>query len=73
MDKAAFIFWLYHFDCLDFEDWILAGDFNLIRSLDDGIKPGANVQDMMAFNDLLLHLDLVDIPFHGRKFTWSNM
>lgn len=25
------------------------------------------------FNDLLQHLDLVDIPFQGRNFTWSNM
>lgn len=28
---------------------------------------------MMAFNDLLQHLDLVDIPFQGRNYTWSNM
>jgi hypothetical protein len=28
---------------------------------------------MMLFNDLIHHLDLIDIPFQGRDFTWSNM
>jgi hypothetical protein len=28
---------------------------------------------MLLFNDLIQHLDLVDIPFMGRHFTWSNM
>lgn len=73
VDKAAFIFWLYHFDCANFEDWIVAGDFHLIRSSEDRNKPGANVNDIMAFNDLLQHLDLVNIPFQGRNFTWSNV
>lgn len=25
------------------------------------------------FNALIQHLDLVDIPFQGQQFTWSNM
>lgn len=28
---------------------------------------------MMLFNDLINHLDLVDIAFQGREYTWSNM
>jgi len=28
---------------------------------------------MQLFNNLILDLDLVDLPFNGRKFTWSNM
>lgn len=28
---------------------------------------------MMLFNDIIQHLDLVDIPFEGKQFTWSNM
>jgi hypothetical protein len=51
------------------EDWILVWDFNLIRSPDDS----GCVSDMFLFNDLIQHLDLVDIPFEGRKFSWSNM
>lgn len=72
VDKAAFIYWLYHFDTTEFEEWILAWDFNLIRSLEDKNKPGANLNDVMVFNDMLQNLDLVDIPFQGRKYTWSE-
>lgn len=56
--KADFINWLYNFDTEHFEDWVLAGDFNLIRSPDDRNRPGANMQDTMMFNDLIAHLDL---------------
>lgn len=28
---------------------------------------------MMIFNNIIQHLDVVDIPFEGRHFTWSNM
>jgi hypothetical protein len=28
---------------------------------------------MHLFNDLIQHLDLVEISFHGHEFTWSNM
>lgn len=31
------------------------------------------MSDMFLFNDLIQHLDLIDIPFEGRQFTWSNM
>lgn len=51
----------------------MAGDFNLIRSLVKRNEPGANTSDMMLFNDLILHLDLADITFQGRQFSWSNM
>jgi hypothetical protein len=34
-EKVAFINWLYNFDYSDLDDWILAGDFNLIRSPDN--------------------------------------
>jgi hypothetical protein len=71
--KSASISWLYNFDMTILEDWILVGDFNLIRSTYDRNKPGVNVGDMLLFNDLIQHLDLVDIPFSGRQFTWSNM
>lgn len=40
-EKLAFITWLYNFDTDNIEDWILAGDFNLIRSIDNRNRPGA--------------------------------
>jgi hypothetical protein len=72
-EKAAFIAWLYNLDILSFDDWIILGDFNLIKSPSDRNRPGGNINEMMLFNDLINHLDLVDISFQGRKFTWSNM
>jgi hypothetical protein len=73
VDKAAFISWLYNFDASEFEDSILMGDFNLIRSPDNQNRGGGNPSEMMLFNDLILHLDLLDIPFQGRNFSRSNM
>lgn len=73
VDKASFLLWLYNLDITSFGDWLLAGDFNLIRSPNDRNRPGANVQDMLAFNDLIQHLDLAEIEFEGRHYSWSNM
>jgi hypothetical protein len=72
-EKADFINWSYNLDTSLMVDWLLVGDFNLIRSPEDRNKPGGNVAEMLLFNDLIQHLDLVDIPFEGRKFTWCNM
>lgn len=49
------------------------GDFNLIRCPDNRSRPGGNLGDMMLFNDMIHNLDLVDIAFEGRSFTWSNI
>jgi hypothetical protein len=72
-ERAAFITWLYNFYTSDFDDWLLAIDFNLIRSPANRNKEGGNQQDMLLFNDLIQHLDLVEIEFRGKDFTWSNM
>lgn len=53
VDKGAFIFWLYNLDTTPFDDWILAGDFNFIRCLENRNRPGANINDMLLFNDLI--------------------
>lgn len=60
-------------DIGDFEDWILAGDFNLIRGPKNRNKQGGDLTEMNMFNELISDLDLVDVPFSGREFTWSNM
>jgi hypothetical protein len=45
----------------------------LIRSPLNHTRPGVNVNKMLLFNDLIQHLDLVEVSFSGRAFTWSNM
>jgi exonuclease III len=71
--KMAFITWLLNVDTDELDDWILAGDFNLYRSTDNRKKPGGDTNEMQLFNDLISALDLVELPFNGRTFTWSNM
>lgn len=36
-------------------------------------KLGGDIADMNMFSDMIIGLDLVNIPFSGRSFTWSNM
>lgn len=71
--KMAFITWLLNFNTTSFDDWLLADDFNLCRCADDRNKPKGNITEVQLFNNAIIDLDLVDIPFSGRRFTWSNM
>jgi hypothetical protein len=49
------------------------GDFNLIRFPENRNKAGGNSNEMMLFNDLIHHLDLIGILFQGIDFTWNNI
>jgi hypothetical protein len=60
-------------DTSSFEDWALGGDFNLFRNPENRNKPGGDIREMCMFNEMITDLDLVEIPFSGRNFTWSNM
>lgn len=50
----------------------MLGDFNMYRKPEDGNKPGANINDMLQFNDAISSLGIVEIPIHGRRHTWTN-
>jgi endonuclease/exonuclease/phosphatase family metal-dependent hydrolase len=71
--KLAFSTWLVNLDTTSFEDWILAGDFNMYRSGEDRNKPGGDPKGMQMFNNLISLLDFIDLLFSGRRYTWSNM
>lgn len=72
-DKSNFISWLTNLDVSDFNEWVLLGDFNLIRSAENRSIPGGCPSEMMMFNDLISFRGLIDLPFQERSFTWSNM
>jgi hypothetical protein len=72
-DKVDFINWLYNYDASRFDLWMVVADFNLMRSPNNHNRPGGNLNDMLLFNNVIHHLDLVEIPLKGRAFTWSNM
>jgi hypothetical protein len=71
--KAKFTNWFYNYDSSNYDLWKLVGDFNLMLSPDNRNRLGGNVQDMLLFNDIIHHLDLVVVPPKDRFFTWSNM
>jgi hypothetical protein len=54
-----------------YELWLLLGDFNPIRHPENRNMEGGNVNDMMLFNDIISHLDLIEIPLKNRAFTWN--
>lgn len=48
-DRSAFVQWLHDLDIPDNENWILMGDFNFYRSVDNRNRDGANMNDIMIF------------------------
>jgi hypothetical protein len=52
--------------------WVLAGDFNLIYKSSDKNNTNINRATIGRFRRMINDLSLKEIPFHGRKFTWSN-
>jgi hypothetical protein len=36
-------------------------------------KPGGDINDRFFFNEAISQLGLIELPFKGRKYTWSNM
>lgn len=54
-------------------EWIILGDFNLIRKPEDRNKPGGDLAEMFRFNYAISTLGPNEIKLQGRKYTWSNM
>jgi hypothetical protein len=53
-------------------DWLVVGDFNLYRHPLDRNKPGADIADMLMFNEAISSLGLIELPLKGQRFTWTN-
>jgi hypothetical protein len=72
-ERANFTNWLMNIDASIMNLWMILGDFNLMRSPENRNREGGDVNNMLLFNRIISHLDLVEIPLKGRAFTWSNM
>ena len=68
-----FINWFLNIHMPADVDWILMGDFNLMRAPSDRNRPGGDVNDMLLFNEAISNQGLIELPLQGRKFSWSNM
>lgn len=73
VEKSSFVHRLYSFDVSSFVEWALVGDFNFIRGPGKKKKHEGSVNDMFLFNDVIQHLDLIEVPSEGNHYTWSNM
>ena len=73
VERENFVAWMFHLDIADDTHWILLGDFNFYRYTDSRNRPGANMEDMATFNEIINFLGLIELPIKGRCFTWSNM
>jgi len=71
--RSLFIEWMKNLQIGDDENWLLVGDFNFYRSLEDRNRLGGNIQDTFIFNEVTGQLGLIELPLKGRAFTWSNM
>lgn len=70
--KDAFISWFENIQMPEDVDWMVVGDFNLYRKPKDRNRPRGNISGMFLFNSTISALGIVEIPLHGRKFTWTN-
>jgi hypothetical protein len=52
--------------------WILLGDFNIIRDVNDTTSTNPSLHFMFDFNQLITDLQLQDLPLNGRTYIWSN-
>jgi hypothetical protein len=53
-------------------DWLVIGDFNLIRKPEDRNKPRGNMREMLDFNAAINRQGLEELRLNGARFTWTN-
>lgn len=71
--RDLFVSWLYNLQIPLGEHWLVIGDFNFIRLVENRNLPGGDLNDIFIFNEIIGHLGLLELPLKGRSFTWSNM
>ncbi len=51
--------WLKNFQISQNEAWLFLGDFNYYRSTANRNKPGADMNDILIFNDIINTISLL--------------
>jgi hypothetical protein len=57
-DRQDFMEWLNNLQIEEEDIWMIMGDFNFYRSLENRNRQGGNLQDIMAFNSIISNLGL---------------
>lgn len=53
--------------------WLLCGDFNVTLLQEDRTNVNSsNWRESTKFADLIIDLNLINLPLRGKNFTWSN-
>jgi hypothetical protein len=71
-DKYLFIQEIRELLPLVSEQWLLIGDFNLIKNAQDKSNNNLNLRLMGSFRAAIDDLELREFPLLGRLFTWCN-
>ncbi|GKV50980.1 hypothetical protein SLEP1_g57658 [Rubroshorea leprosula] len=50
--------------------WLIAGDFNAVRGLEERRGRSGESPDMKDFDEFIVTTDLVDVKLSNRKYTW---
>ena len=70
--KRSFLEWFGNIQMPPYIDWLIVGDFNLIRKPEDQNREGGDINEMYPFNEAISALGIVELPLLGRHFTWTN-
>jgi hypothetical protein len=70
--KLDFLRWFKNISMPDDQPRLIVGDFNLIRRPENRSRPTGDNNLMMAFNEAISKLGVIEIPLSGQEFTWSN-
>jgi mannosylglycoprotein endo-beta-mannosidase len=68
-ERTKFVVWLKNISFGTMDNKIFLEDFNFYRSVEDRNKPGADMNDIVIFNDVISSLGLLENPLKGRSFT----
>lgn len=53
-------------------DFPMCGDFNQLEWFEDKLGGAPIIRGWEVFMDWRLDTNLLDVPFYGPRFTWSN-
>lgn len=60
--KRAFLDWFKQIQMPAEMDWLIVGDFNLIRKLEDRNREGADANEIFSFNEAINKLGVIEHP-----------
>jgi hypothetical protein len=71
-EKMNFVAELRHIRNLMKPEWLILGDFNMIRRAREKNKGTINRRLMRQFNHTIDYLQLLELDLNGKLYTWSN-